>query len=158
MAIKIERMVVKNTPRGRATLLARFDVNLGPLTIKGFELVTVDGSTFVSEPYNLYTPKGETKPKRFTYVFFNEAKGKDMKRQIDEMAKAEYQRRNSAPPQEYGDAYQQQGGGYGQPPQNEYQPQGGYPAQPAPAHPPLGPPPAAPPAPPIADPDDDLPF
>ena len=96
---KIENMHVKNTARGKAFLMARFDVNLGPMTIKGFELVRVGDTTFVSEPYNLYTPQGESKPKRFTYVFFNGEKGTAVKEKIVAMVKEEYARRSSAPQQ-----------------------------------------------------------
>jgi len=173
MAMKIERMTVKNTQRGKATLLARFDVNFGPMAVKGFELVRVGDSVFVSEPYNLYTPKGESQPKRFTYVFFNGEKGKAMQKEISDAAKDEYSRRNGAGGQ---DQYQNQyGGGYQQPNQGgQYppqQPQG--PPPPPPNAPQQGnapqeryaPPPAQPPQQPASvglgfndPPEDDLPF
>jgi len=96
--LKIERMAVVNKQRGAVTVLARFDVNLGPITIKGYELVRWnDGNVNISEPYNLYTPRGESKPKRFTYIFYNGDRGKKIQEQIDQMAKAEYQRRAAAP-------------------------------------------------------------
>ena len=99
--IKIERMNVKNTQRGKAYLMARFDVNLGALTIKGFELVQVGDKVFVSEPYNLWKPKEpNAELKRFTYVFFNGEKGQSLKDMISNSAKDEYRRRNQAPQQD----------------------------------------------------------
>lgn len=101
MSLKIERMNIVNQRRGKILFLARFDVNFGPMTVKGYELVKWDdGNVNVSEPYNLFTPRGENKPKRFTYVFYNGDRGKKMQEQIIEMAKEEYKRRNSAPKEE----------------------------------------------------------
>lgn len=100
-SIKIERMDVKNTQRGKAYFLARFDVNFGPMTIKGFELVKAGDQVFISAPYNLWKPKDanpQDKPQKFTYVWFNDDKGKKLEEMISQMAKEEYRRRNSAPP------------------------------------------------------------
>ena len=102
MALKIERMNVVNKQRGKVLLMARFDVNFGPMTVKGYELVKWDdGNVAIGEPYNLFTPRGEDKPKRFTYVFYNGDRGKAMQAQIFDAAREEFQRRNSAPQDDY---------------------------------------------------------
>jgi hypothetical protein len=90
---KIENFKVKNEQRGSATRLATFSVDLGPIALNGFELVrTGEGVTFISEPHRRYqTQSGEWK--RFSYVWFNQGKGEQIRGEILELAKAEFERR-----------------------------------------------------------------
>jgi hypothetical protein len=100
-------MDVKNVQRGKAYLMARFDVNFGAMTIKGFELVKVGDKVFVSEPYNLWKPKNDPNAdlQRFSYVWFNGDKGKRLQGEIANIAKDEYRRRSQAPRQEEQNAW-----------------------------------------------------
>jgi hypothetical protein len=94
MAIKLEKFEVKNSERGGAKVLANFSVNFGAITINDFALVEYESKTFLSEPHRRYTKQGETKPKRFSYVWFNNGKGTQLKGEIENLALAEYERRN----------------------------------------------------------------
>ena len=47
-----------------ATVRAAFDVDFGPVVVKGFQLVEANGGRFISEPSEKYTKDGETKFRR----------------------------------------------------------------------------------------------
>lgn len=93
MAIHLENFKIKNNPRGRATLLATFSVNLGAISLNGFELVEVDNKRFVSEPHRRYQVGGSYK--KYSYVWFNEGKGKQLEGEIEKLAIQEYDRRTA---------------------------------------------------------------
>lgn len=97
MAVKLDRFAIKNVQRGKATVLARFDVNFGPMTIKGFELIRVGDKTFVAEPSNSF--KGtDGNWKTFKYVAYAGSKGEELQKQIHSLASEEMSRRGTQPP------------------------------------------------------------
>lgn len=96
--IVIERFSVKNDTRGKATLVATFNVNLGPMTINGMELIRLDsGVEFVSPPSRNYQIEGG-EWRRFNYVHFNEDRGDRLKDAILEAAKDELARAGNPAP------------------------------------------------------------
>lgn len=99
MSIVLESFKIRNTDRGKAKLLATFDVNLGPLTIRGMELVEWQGSSFVGVPNNRYKGADNTY-KKFNYVAFNDERGKELNAKIHQMASEAYSQSTpvSSPP------------------------------------------------------------
>lgn len=131
MPIQTENFRIKNQTRGRATVLCTFGINMGSLTIKGFELIrTQDGKSFVSAPHNRYQHKETQEWRRFNYLAYNGERGAQLQQQIFDLAMEEYTRRSSGGMQEqqYQPPHQQQQTTYPnpqQPPQTPYPQQGG---------------------------------
>lgn len=103
MAIKIDRFRVENKQRGQATVLASFDVNLGAMTVRGYELIQHNGKMFVSVPANVYKNR-DNKWDRFNFIVYNDSKGEQLEQTIQSMASEELKRRKGAV---------QNSGGYG---------------------------------------------
>lgn len=94
--MKIDRFKILNKNRGKATIMASFDVNFGPMTIRGYEIVKIgNGQPFVSEPANVYK-KDDGSWDRFAFVVYNDAKGENMQNQIQTAAFDELRRRGPA--------------------------------------------------------------
>lgn len=98
MAVVIENFRIRNTVRGKATLQASFDANLGALSIKGIELLKLnaDGRQFVSAPHNRYQDKQTNEWKRFNYVGFNGERGNALLAEITKLGTEEYNRRSGS--------------------------------------------------------------
>jgi len=93
--IKIDRFRVENKDRGKARILGSFDVNFGPMTIRGYEIVQLEDRTFISEPNNAYKNK-EGSWTRFNFVLYNGPKGEQIQENIKELAFDELRRRQPA--------------------------------------------------------------
>jgi DNA-binding cell septation regulator SpoVG len=83
-----------NKERGKAMVLASFSVDMGPFDMNGFELIEVNGNTFVSCP-NRYNEKTN---KRFNYVFFKKGEGQALLDKIMDMVLDEMDRREEPEP------------------------------------------------------------
>jgi len=109
MAVTVENFRIKNQQRGRATLLATYDVNLGAISIKGIELLKLDkGNIFASAPHNRYQDKRTNEWRRFNYIGFNGERGNSLLAEITKLGEDEYRRRSSQPQQQT----PYRGGGY----------------------------------------------
>lgn len=96
MALKIDRFRILNKKRGSAQILATFDVNLGPLTIRGYEIVRAGNNTFVSAPANVYKKSDGSGWDRFNFVVYDGPKGEALEKQIETDAMDELRRRGAA--------------------------------------------------------------
>lgn len=97
MGMAIEKFEVKNEARGEnARRLATFSVNFGAMSVNGFELIEAGSKRFISAPHRRYKA-GNGEYKRYSYIWFNDAKGEQIQAEIAKLAVDEYTRRNGAP-------------------------------------------------------------
>jgi hypothetical protein len=93
--MQIENLKQTNNTRGKATRVCTFDVNMGAVTIKGFEFVRLDsGKEFVAVPNNRYQHStGEWRT--FNFCTFNGDRGGKLQQFIFDEVKKELARRGS---------------------------------------------------------------
>lgn len=114
MAVSLTDFKVANrkSKNGGAITLATFGVNLGAITIKGYELVklTSSGKVFVAVPGNRF--QNEAKEwKTYRHIHYNGDRGSALETEIQKLAADEYKRRasavNQAPARTGGSRYDQ---------------------------------------------------
>lgn len=95
MAVKIDRFRIVNKQRGNAKILAIFTVQIGPLQINGVELIQAGRTKFVAFPNRRYNAGSQKRPewKTFNYIWFDGSKGEALKKDIEQAALEELERR-----------------------------------------------------------------
>lgn len=95
MAVKIDRFRIINRERGNTTILASFTADIGIMEFNGVEIVESAKGTFIAFPNRRYNAGTEKRPdwKTFNYIWFKGSKGEALKREIEQAAFEELERR-----------------------------------------------------------------
>lgn len=97
--VVIDRFRVLNDQRGKATIVASFDVKLSFVTIRGYEIVKVGNKDpFIAVPANAYKKSDGSGWDRFNFIVYEGSKGEQLQAEIERLAMEELRRRSGSVP------------------------------------------------------------